>query len=298
MLMGNKKRTAIILMLCIFAAGASACADLPKENANIDEPAAYEKMKSGIEIQSGGKVIHDRFGVPDGFERTFAEEGSFTDYLRSLPLRPHGSEVHTYSGGIKMNRSAYEAVVDMDIGDKNLQQCADAVMRLRGEYQFSQGLFDQISFRLTNGFEMPYVKWRDGLRVKVEGNDTYWVNIAERDDSYGTFRDYMEFVFIYAGTLSLDRDLKPLPFEEMEPGDVFVQGGSPGHAVIVVDMAENPDTGEKIFMLAQSYMPAQDIHVLSNPNDESISPWYPMDTEGSIVTPEWTFSKGNLKRFD
>jgi len=298
MFMGIKKITAIILMLCIFAAVTSACADLPKEQAATPQPIIDEAIESGIEMHAEGRKIRDRFGVPYGFERTFAVEGSFADYLRNLPLKSHGSKVHTYSGGIKRNRAAYEAVVEMDIGEKNLQQCADAVMRLRGEYQFSEGFFDEISFRLTNGFDVPYVKWRDGWRVKVEGNETSWLRSAERDDSYEIFRKYMEFVFIYAGTLSLDRDLKSVPFEDMEIGDVLVQGGSPGHAVILIDMAENPDTGEKIFMLAQSYMPAQDIHVLSNPNDEKISPWYSMDFEGRLATPEWTFEKENLKRFD
>ena len=43
---------------------------------------------------------------------------------------------------------------------------------------------------------------------------------------------------------------------EMQIGDVFIRGGSPGHCVIVVDMAVHQETGEKLFMLAQSYMPA------------------------------------------
>ena len=77
-----------------------------------------------------------------------------------------------------------------------------------GEYLYSEGLFDEISFKLTNGFSVPYRKWREGWRVKVEGNDTSWVKTAEADESYEAFRRYMEFVFIYAGTLSLERDLE------------------------------------------------------------------------------------------
>jgi hypothetical protein len=261
-------------------------------------PGAQAEHTIGIAINEGANTIDSRFDTPEGFGRIEAEEGSFAYYLRNLLLKPHGSKVHTYNGGIKMNGSVYAAVVDIDIGDKNLQQCADAVIRLRGEYQFEEGLFEEISFKLTNGFEVPYYKWRDGWRVKVEGNDTYWVRRAERDESYESFRKYMEFVFIYAGTLSLDRDLEHVPFVEMEIGDVLVQGGSPGHAVIVVDMAEHPETGEKLFMLAQSYMPAQDIHVLSNPGNPDISPWYSMEIEGDIVTPEWTFLKEDLKRFN
>ncbi len=79
----------------------------------------------------------------------------------------------------------------------------------------------------------------------------------------------------------------------MEIGDVFIQGGSPGHAVIVVDLVVNSTTGEKRFLLAQSYMPAQDIHVLKNPN--STDSWYSMSEV--IETPEWTFRSSDLKRF-
>jgi len=61
-------------------------------------------------------------------------------------------------------------------------------------------------------------------------------------------------------------------------------------------MAKN-DADEKIFMLAQSYMPAQDIHILKNPNDTEISPWYKATNLEELATPEWAFNKGNIKRF-
>jgi len=43
--------------------------------------------------------------------------------------------------------------------------------------------------------------------------------------------------------------LESVSIKNMNIGDVFIVGGSPGHAVIVVDMAVNSD-GEKIFLLA------------------------------------------------
>jgi hypothetical protein len=67
--------------------------------------------------------------------------------------------------------------------------------------------------------------------------------------------------------------------------------------MIIVDMAENMQTGEKIYMLAQSYMPAQSIHIVNNFNDQSISPWYKIDKNNEIYTPQWTFSPNNLHRF-
>jgi hypothetical protein len=83
----------------------------------------------------------------------------------------------------------------------------------------------------------------------------------------------------------------------MTIGDVFIEAGSPGHAEIIVDMAEN-ENGEKIFLLAQSYMPAQQTQILLNPNDEKISPWYSLEGYDKLVTPQWTFELNQLKRFN
>ena len=48
-------------------------------------------------------------------------------------------------------------------------------------------------------------------------------------------------------------------------------------------------------MLAQSYMPAQDIHILINESDKTMSPWYSNKFEGKLSTPEWSFEPTQLK---
>ena len=119
------------------------------------------------------------------------------------------------------------------------------------------------------------------------------------DYSYKTFRNYLDMVFMYAGTASLSRELQAVSYTSLQPGDVFIKGGSPGHAVIVVDIAVHPTTKKKVFLLAQSYMPAQQIHILVNPVSRSLSPWYELaETDaGKLYTPEWIFSRKDLKRF-
>lgn len=97
--------------------------------------------------------------------------------------------------------------------------------------------------------------------------------------------------------LPLKKELKKRSLVKMEIGDVFIQGGFPGHAVTVVDMAENPKTGEKLFLLSQSYMPAQDMHILKNPGEPSLNPWYSLNFGEELATPEWTFAPGDLYRF-
>ncbi|MCO5260338.1 MAG: DUF4846 domain-containing protein [Crocinitomicaceae bacterium] len=252
---------------------------------------SVENAKSSI--NKTGKTIQTRFNPPSGFERKPVDDNSFASYLRNLPLKPAGEKVKYYNGGLK-DDDVYDAVVDMEISNRDLQQCADAIMRLRGEYFYSIQAYDQISFTLTNGFKMDYSEWIEGNRVIVNGNRTTWSKTAEPSNTYKDFRKYMEFVFTYAGTLSLSKSLHSKNIKDIAIGDVFIWGGSPGHAVIVVDIAEN-GSGEKVFLLAQSYMPAQETQILKNFNDRKISPWYKANIVGKLNTPEWTFDVEQLK---
>lgn len=248
----------------------------------------------------GQESIVTRIAPPAGYTRETCGDNSFTGYLRSLSLLPKGSKVMLYNGREKTNQAAAFAVVDMEIGNRDLQQCADAVMRLRAEYLWKHKRTGEIRFNFTNGFTAEYKKWAEGNRIKVSGNNVQWYASGKGNDySYKTFRNYLDMVFMYAGTASLSRELQTVPYTSLQPGDVFIQGGSPGHAVIVIDVAIHPETKKKVFMLAQSYMPAQQIHILMNPVSHRLSPWYELtDTDdGKLYTPEWTFNKKDLKRF-
>jgi hypothetical protein len=251
---------------------------------------------SGL-VDPSGMTIGRRFRTPEGYVRTVEAPGSFGAYLRDLPLKPHGAEVRLYDGRTKAGSDVYEAVVDLDIGRRDLHQCADAVIRLRAEYLYARGEPGRIHFNFTNGFRADYAEWARGKRVVVSGDTARWEMRAAPSDSPRDLWNYLETVFAYAGTWSLARELRPVPAADVRPGDVFIVGGSPGHAVIVVDLAVGGGRGEKLFLLAQSYMPAQEIHVLKNPLDGAIGPWYRVPAE-TLVTPQWTFESTDLKRFD
>jgi hypothetical protein len=123
-----------------------------------------------------------------------------------------------------------------------------------------------------------------------------WLAAARPDSSRASFRRYLDAVFAFAGSSSLSRELAPVADGEPQAGDVFVQGGSPGHAVIVVDTARDPVSGRRAFLLAQSYMPAQEIHVLRNPA-RGEHPWYEATPGEPLATPEWRFPRDSLRRF-
>ena len=212
--------------------------------------------------------------LPAEFERVKADSLSFTWFLRNIDLKEQ-TTVYLFNGQQKRNQAAQYALLNISTGNKDLQQCADAVMRLRAEYLFSQKEFGQIIFYDNDNtaytFSAPFTRER--------------------------FDKYLNRVFGMCGSASLSKQLKPVSkFSEIQPGDVLIRGGFPGHAVIVMDVAVN-NLGKKIYMLAQSYMPAQDIHVLKNPANDGLSPWYEVNDENIIATPEYTFTQHELRRW-
>ncbi len=232
---------------------------------------------------------------PPGFQRLTAEKGSFAAWLADLPMKPDGARVQLFSGADKFRQDVHAAVVEMDVGKRDLQQCADAIMRLRAEWLWSAERRAEIGFNYTGGGRVSWARWAKGDRPSEDGKR--WSRRGKADGSYAGFRRYLDQVFSYAGTYSLERELKPVPVEGMQVGDVFIKGGFPGHAVLVANMVVHPATGERRFLLLQSYMPAQDIHVLKNPQSPDGSPWYPAAFAGDLVTPEWTFARTSLRRW-
>ncbi len=215
------------------------------------------------------KTIGD-IPVPPGFERTKAPEGSFNAWLRRLPLRSDKT-VYLYNGLPKGNQSAQYAVLDMPLTGGELEQCADVVMHLRTDYLLSTGNQSQIGFADNGGKEyLPPVH-----------------------ASEAQIRVYLKTVFARCGTASLERQLLPVNAAGLQAGDVLIKGGSPGHAMLVADMAKDKN-GHAIFLLVQGYMPAQDMHIVVNPAAPELSPWYRLD--GTVIeTPEWTFSGSSFR---
>lgn len=271
--------------LMLVAAGATLCWGGPDK---------YPWLKG----EAPKRIVASGINAPKGFQRTEAAAGSFADWLRHLPLKKSDAPVLLYNGKPKGSQSAHAAVIDLDTGTKNLQQCADAIIRLRAEYLFSSELYEAIHFNFTSGHRASYVKWSSGYRPVVNGDKVRWAKSKPPDSSYAGFREYLDTVFTYAGTLSLSREMQAKPdVNDIDIGDVFIRGGAPGHAVLVVDVAEHVRTREKVFLLAQSYMPAQDVHILKNPADKSMSPWYRIPSGPLLRTPEWVFRMTELKSF-
>lgn len=245
--------------------------------------------KSEIEINS--------IACPTACQRVSVKKSSFSEWLRNFPMNEKFKPVLLYNGEAKNRQDVHYKVLDIDVGKENLQQCADAVIRMRAEYLYANKHYDSISFTFTNGFKADWNQWRNGYRIIVNNNKCKWQKSAAVDDSYSTFRKYLKTIFTYCGTYSLSKELHSTNSPPI-PGMIYIQAGFPGHAVMIMDVCQNMQNGKYYVLLAQSYMPAQEIHLLKNFNSLSDSPWFLWNKDGSIQTPEWNFPPGSQKKFN
>ncbi|GEM_PF-1984801 len=220
----------------------------------------------------GSNSIGKRIKTPPGFKRIAVTPNSFAAWLRKLPLKPAASPALDYRGRIK--KSAYDttvaAVVDMDILGKNLDQCMDILMRLRAEYFISQNRREAIAFPLPDGTMLPWRDWKKGYRFYLKNYRFFLKKSADSNSSKRNFEIYLRSVFDYTGTQAFYHYYKTIPFDSLKIGDFIVKKNPHGHAVMIVDIAED-EHGNKIALIGQGDTPACQFYILNNKKN---NPWF------------------------
>ncbi len=256
-----------------------------------EPPAWMARVEGSPPVES----LARRYVPPEGFNRVAVGPGSFAAWLRALPIRTDRMQVHSYKGTPLKRPSA--GLVAMDVGDRDLMQCADSVIRLHAEYLWATGRSSEAEYRFTSGDRTRWRDWVAGERFTIAGNKVLRSRGASRAADHDEYRDWLDLVFTYAGTRSLARDApQPAVTEPIEAGDFYVEAGSPGHAVIVLDVVQGPD-GERLGLVGQGFMPAEDIHVLRSPVARD-GVWFPLPSETVAVldTPSWRPFSADARR--
>jgi hypothetical protein len=249
------------------------------------------------EVEGTVRLRH-RHSPPEGYERIDVAEDSWADFLRDLPVFPLRTTVYSHDMEVIEGAPAAD-VASLDVGERNLQQCADAILRLRAEYLWSRDRRDEIAFHFTSGDRVAWSDWRRGERYLIDGSSVDRVQSGPVDDSRANFRDYLRTIFTYAGTRSLRHDSRPAD-GPLQIGDLFVDPGSPGHAVLILDIAVD-EAGDRLALLGQSFMPAQEFHVLESAGPRVVDGvWFrlPDADHPRIDTPSWpAFHRADARRF-
>jgi hypothetical protein len=244
-------------------------------------------------------TLEARIAPKRGFVRLPVTPGSFGAFLRGLPLAAPGTPVMSYAGDVirAADHPNVAAVAAIDVGKRDLQQCADSIVRLHAEWRFAAGGRDQ-AYRAASGMQLSFPRFAQGERLQVtEGKPRLFPGARPSEPTHALLRTWLDDVFGWTNTGALVRDARKVALAELRPGDFFVVSGSPyGHAVLVLDVAKNAE-GRRALLLGQGFVPAQSFHVLRTSAGEA---WFELDEEaGEIKTPFWSpFPFSSLRRLD
>ncbi len=291
-------RIGLLPLFALWAAGCPSTKNEPKEASmaqptpQVSEsprtvptpsPAAPTSATSALEAVDDLLL---RVNTVEGYTRVSLPDDSWGAWLRRLPLAAAGSPVRSFSGTVILpgDHENLAAVATLDIGKADLQQCADAVMRLHAEWDWANGV-REITFQAASGMALPLARWEKGERIVPKGSSIMWVPAAAPSkDDHRSFRKYLDAVFAWANTVSLERQAKKVELDDLQPGDFFILPGNPGHTVLVLDLAVD-GSGQRMVLLGQSYMPAQNFHVLRPRRDTA---WFSLDPRApGVQTPFW-----------
>lgn len=290
----------ITILTCVFFL-LSGCEKDISTNKDVSTKASLKPTgvpgPTEIPINAEGTTIKDRFIPPEGYKRIDAPEGSFGAYLQNFQLKAMGEPAYFYNEdtGSYTDESdaagAAIAVFNQEI--TRWQQCADSIMRLYAEYRYERGEYDKIVFNFTTGFLCDFKHYSEGYRVSFDKKwNASWVKKAEPNTDRATFDAYLDFVFQWANTESLQAQMKPVSVDDIQIGDSFVitswqMDENLGHAVFVADMCVN-EKGEKLYLIFEGTTPATQI-TLAKHNDTTYGYWIKLAEDGTLAITKTVF---------
>jgi len=284
----------LLVILALVVVGAFAYQFMPvKKSVEIISSA----IKTPDLVNKDSLTIQSRVNIPKGFKRVEYATGSFQEYLRNYELKPFGSKIINYDDSQYFWQSGHVGVLEIPVPKNGLQQCADALIRVRSEYLWENNRKDEIGFNFTSGHYCSWLKYAEGYRPKIDGNKVSFHKTAAKDHSKTNFYKYLNLIYTYSGTLSLYNELPKInDVSKLQIGDMLIKGGTPGHIAIICDEIVN-ETGDKLFLLFQGNTPAQSVHLVKNLDDSTISPWYKLEKDAVIPVSNYTFYDSKFVRF-
>ena len=242
-------------------------------------------------------TIKTRVNFPKGYKRVAYPKGSFQAYLRNYSLKVFGAKIINYDDSEYYWQQGHIGILDIPVPKNGLQQCADALIRVRSEYLWANNRKDAIGFNFTSGDYCSWKQYAKGYRPKINGNQVTFHKLASVNHTKENFYKYLNLIYMYSGTLSLYNELPKIEYaRDLKIGDMLIKGGSPGHIVMICDEVIN-SKGEKLYLLFQGNTPAQSVHLVKNLEDSNISPWYQLKKNAVIPVSNYTFGSSKFVQF-
>ena len=286
----------VILLICVLVSICALALQFRPIKQTVKLTVNAVTVKTNL-INKDSLTIMSRVNLPEGYKRIEYSSGSFQDYLRNYKLKPFNSKIINYDGSEYYWQLGHIGILDIPVPKNGLQQCADALIRIRSEYLWNQNRKNEIGFNFTSGHYCSWKKYAEGYRPKIDGSKVSFYKTAKQNHTKSNFYKYLNLIYTYSGTLSLYNELpKITSTKDLKIGDMLIKGGSPGHIVMIADEIINED-GEKRFLLFQGNTPAQSVHLVKNLEDTELSPWYNLKLDAEIGVSNYTFSSSKYARF-
>ncbi len=87
---------------------------------------------------------------------------SWPYFLQHLPRKK--GPVLDFKGNPVYNQEKHVEILTYDVGTADLQQCADALMRIRAEYLFTRKKYSSIGFHFNSGLFYSWADYLKGIR--------------------------------------------------------------------------------------------------------------------------------------
>lgn len=230
------------------------------------------------------------FSPPKGFVRIASPSNSFGAWLSGLPLRPRGTMPLTHKGTkARWSASEVAAVVDLGFGRVgHIQDCAASTFRVWSEFLVAHQRGDELAVTMNQKQRLSWSQYQRGcsprydktsrkLSVKCGGKERATTTPTEQSTA---LQKYVRSVMTWTNSATLNRHLTKVKREALAPGHLILQPnptGGIGHASIVVDAAVGPD-GERRFLIAMGFLPAQDFFILiPKQTPREMGPWCTLD---------------------
>ena len=101
-----------------------------------DTPKDFEIAKNKTTGRTPEKEIRGIY-LPKGFSYVDARDSLYAAWLLDLKFKKSRS-VYLYNGQLKSDQFVHYRVLDIDIGKKDLLQCADAAIKLKADFLFEK----------------------------------------------------------------------------------------------------------------------------------------------------------------
>jgi len=193
--------------------------------------------------------------VPAGFKTVEYPASSYSRWLADRPLKTNNVILAHDGQIIAAGTDRVCAVLNLPLlftGD--LEQCADYAMRLWAEYHKDRSNLDQLYLFDYNGRRQYY---------KTSGL---------------SYRKFLLRAFANSNSYSLKQGCAKVDTGAIVPGDMVVQNerGGVGHVSVVLNVCRD-STGQRLYLIGFSYMPAQEFHVEKALEGYGKEGWFTME---------------------